>query len=166
MFEEYRAVIQCLLFVSTEPVTSSELAKLSGLDEEVVEYTIEQLRNIYAREKMGLDIVLLDGGWQLCTRPELADIVERVFPVRKRGLSYAALETLSIIAYRQPITRVEIEQIRGVKVEGVLQTLMDRGLIAEQGRKNAPGKPVLYITTLEFLRQFNLESLNDLPAIG
>jgi segregation and condensation protein B len=165
MFEEYRALVQCLLFVSTEPITSAELAKLSGLDCEVVEYTIQQLRDIYVQEKMGLDIYFIDGGWQLCTRPEYAEVVERVFPVRKRSLSHAALETLSIIAYKQPVTRVEIEQIRGVKVEGVLQTLLERELIAENGRKNAPGKPVLYITTTEFLRQFNLQSLEDLPTL-
>jgi segregation and condensation protein B len=165
MFEEYRAAVQCLLFLSPEPLTTSELSRLSGLDADVVEYTIQQLRNIYSRESLGLDIVLLDGGWQMCTRPEHADYIEKVFPVRRRPLSHAALETLSIIAYKQPVTRLQIEAIRGVKVEGVLQTLLDRGLIAEQGRKNAPGKPVLYITTNEFLRQFNLQSLEDLPPL-
>jgi len=165
MFEEYRALVQCLLFVSTEPMSSTELARLSGLDREVVEYTIQQLRDIYLQEKLGLDIIFLNGGWQLCTRPEYADVVEKVYPVRKRNLSHAALETLSIIAYKQPVTRAEIEQIRGVKVEGVLQTLLERDLIAEHGRKNAPGKPVLYVTTTEFLRQFNLSSLEDLPAL-
>lgn len=165
MFEEYRAVVQCLLFISPEPVTSSQLAKLSGLDPDVVEYTIEQLREVYLQEKLGLEITLVDGGWQLCTRPELAQVVEKAFPVRRRSLSHAALETLSIIAYKQPVTRVEIEQIRGVKVEGVLQTLLDRGLIEEQGRKSAPGKPVLYVTTTEFLRQFKLNSLEELPSL-
>ena len=164
MFEEYRAAVQCLLFVSTEPITTIELAQLSGLDPDVVDYTLQQLKEVYQRENLGLDIVMLEGGWQLCTRPENAEIVEKVFPVRRRGLSHAALETLSIIAYKQPVTRVEIEQLRGVKVDGVLQTLLDRELIREQGRKNAPGKPMLYITTSEFLRQFNLQSLEELPA--
>lgn len=165
MFEEYRAVIQCLLFVSTEPMTSSELARISGLAEDVVEYTISQLRGVYEQHGLGLDILLIDGGWQLCTRPEYAQYIEKVYPVRRRGLSHAALETLSIIAYKQPITRLEIEEVRGVKVESVLQTLLDRELITEHGRKNAPGKPVLYVTTTEFLRQFNLQSLNDLPVL-
>ena len=165
MFEEYRAPVQCLLFLSPEPMTSSELSKLSGIDVDVVEYTIQQLRDIYSREKLGLDIVLVDGGWQMCTRPEYAKYVQKVFPVQRRPLSHAALETLSIIAYKQPVTRLEIEKIRGVNVESVLQTLLDRGLIAEQGRKNTPGKPVLYVTTSEFLRQFNLRSLKDLPAL-
>ena len=165
MFEEYRALVQCLLFVSTEPITSAELAKLIGLDPEVVEYTIQQLRDVYTQEKLGLDIAFIEGGWQLCTRPEYAQVVEKVFPARKKSLSHAALETLSIIAYKQPVTRIEIEQIRGVKVEGVLQTLLERNLIAEQGRKKAPGRPALYVTTSEFLRQFNLRSLEDLPAL-
>lgn len=165
MFEEYRGVIQCLLFMSNEPVTSEKLANWSGLDPDVVEYTIQQLKDVYSREKLGLDISMIDNGWQLCTRPEYSPLVERIFPIRKRGLSHAALETLSIIAYKQPITRLEIEQIRGVKVEGVLQTLLERELIAELGRKKAPGKPVLYGTTTEFLRQFNLQSLEDLPDL-
>lgn len=165
MFEEYRGVVQCLLFMSNEPVTAQELAKWSGLDPDVVEYTIQQLKDIYSRENLGLDISMIDDGWQLCTRPEYSPLVERIFPTRKRGLSHAALETLSIIAYKQPITRLEIEQIRGVKIEGVLQTLLERELIAEQGRKKAPGKPVLYGTTTEFLRQFNLRSIEDLPDL-
>lgn len=165
MFEEYRAIIQCLLFVSNEPATSEELAQWSGLDIDVVEYTIQVLKDIYSRESLGLDVLLIEGGWQLCTKPEYAELVEQVYPTRKKGLSHAALETLSIIAYKQPVTRIEIEQIRGVKTDGVLQTLLERDLIEDQGRKKAPGKPVLYGTTTEFLRRFNLQSLEDLPDL-
>ena len=165
MFAEYKAVINCLLFVSSQPVTSAELAKLSELDIDVVEYVIQQLRDTYTRESLGIDIVKIEEGWQLCTKPDYAQFVEKVFPSRSRGLSYAALETLSIIAYKQPVTRIEIEEVRGVKVEGVLQTLLDRELIEEKGRKEAPGKPILYGTTTEFLRSFKLQSLQDLPEL-
>lgn len=166
MFAEYGAIINCLLFVSNEPVSSVELARLSGLDVDVVEYTIQQLRETYARENLGLDLLQIEDGWQLCTRPEYAEFVEKVIPSRSRNLSHAALETLSIIAYKQPVTRIEIEAVRGVQVDGVLRTLLDRGLIEEKGRKNAPGKPVLYGTTTEFLRHFGLRSLEDLPKIA
>lgn len=165
MFAEYKAVINCLLFVSSQPVSSADLAKWSDLDIDVVEYLVQQLRESYARENLGLDIVRIEDGWQLCTKSEYAQYVERVFPSRNRGLSVAALETLSIIAYRQPVTRLEIEAVRGVKVDGVLQTLLDRELIEEKGRKNAPGKPILYGTTTEFLRFFKLRSLDDLPQL-
>ena len=161
-----RAIICGILFVSSDPLSEDELAKISSLPPKKINSALHDLRKVLADECLGLDIVHLDGRWQLCTRPELAPYVEKVFPQSRRGLSHAALETLSIIAYKQPITRAEIERIRGVNVEGVLQTLLEKDLIREKGRRTGPGRPVLFGTTDEFLRYFNLASLEELPEIS
>jgi len=165
MNRETRAIVECILFVSSEPVDIATLTRVSGLSEAEIRSAIKDLREIYRRGGHSLDVVDINEGWQLCTRPEYSGYVEKLFPSPRRGLSQAALETLSIIAYKQPITRAEIERIRGVKVGKVLQTLLEKGLIAEKGRKDSPGKPLLYGTTTKFLHEFNLRDLNDLPQV-
>ena len=114
----------------------------------------------------GLQIVMLDKGYLICTRPEYGDILAKMGKTTPRRLSTAAMETLAIIAYRQPVTRSEIENIRGVKSERVIASLLEKGLIEERGFKAVPGKPILYGTGSEFLRMFGLSSLQDLPVLG
>ncbi|MPN64529.1 Segregation and condensation protein B [bioreactor metagenome] len=117
-------------------------------------------------ENRGVTIIEVAGGYQMCTKPELMPIVEKLAGVQETRLSSAAMETLSIVAFRQPITKQEIENIRGVKVDKVLVTLLDRGLINEVGRKEALGRPILYGTTNDFLKCFGLKSLQDLPDLS
>ncbi|TDA64011.1 MAG: SMC-Scp complex subunit ScpB [Clostridia bacterium] len=157
--EEGAAVIECLLFVASAPVPAAALARATGLAEAEVEEILAGLGGGYR----GLQVVKLAEGYRLTTRPEYAAQVEAFSGRRLLPLSQAALETLAVIAYRQPVTRAEIEAVRGVKVEGVLANLLERGLIKEMGTKPAPGNPILYGTTPYFLEYFGLESLAQLP---
>lgn len=157
--EEAVALIECLLFVASAPVPASTLARATGLAEAEVEEIVAGLSAGYH----GLQVIRLTEGYRLATRPEYAARVESTSGRRLLPLSQAALETLAVIAYRQPVTRTEIEAFRGVKVEGVLANLLERGLIKEVGTKPAPGNPILYGTTPYFLEYFGLESLNRLP---
>ncbi|MDN5348248.1 MAG: segregation and condensation protein [Clostridia bacterium] len=162
---EKRAALECLLFVAGEPVAAASLAAHLGLTEDEVRALVKELEEFYRQAGSGLTIVEVGGGYRLCTRPEYAPYVESFLEPEIPALSRAALETLAIIAYRQPVTRAEIEAIRGVKVDGVLATLQARKLIAEVGRRDAPGRPILYGTTREFLEYFGLKSLADLPPL-
>ena len=125
-----------------------------------------QLEQEYAHEERGFFLERVGGGVRLCSKPEYAPYIEALGRTSRSGpLSQAALETLAIIAYRQPITRPEIEAIRGVRVESAIASLIDRGLIEEKGRSDGPGRPIRYGTTREFLVRFGLQSLADLPPI-
>ena len=126
---------------------------------------IDEINLSMKPETRGLTIVEIAGGYQMCTKPELASIVDKLAEVPDSRLSPAALETLSIIAFRQPVTKPEIEAIRGVKVDGVVNTLLDRRLIREMGRKDVVGRPILYATTDEFLKCFGLKNLTELPDL-
>ena len=156
--------LECMLFVSTEPLSAAQLAEALQVDVSDVEQAVNALE---ARldSGSGLQLMRVAGGYQLCTRPEFADYCSIILqPVRKK-LSKAALETLAVIAYRQPCTQPEIEAVRGVCVDGVIKTLIDRGLIKEAGRKPTPGRPILYATTPEFLEYFGLNDISELPDI-
>jgi segregation and condensation protein B len=162
-----RPLVEAFLFVSGEPVAPAELAASLGVEAAVVEEFLEDLVNIYARRpESGLQIVRIAGGYQMATRPAYGTDLARLLasPDRAR-FSRAALETLAIIAYRQPVTQMEIEAVRGVAVDSVLKTLIDRRMIAEAGRKAAPGRPILYGTTPEFLHYFGMAALDDLPPL-
>lgn len=154
--------LECLLFASGEAVTVERLAEALDLDVARVRQALETLRD---RRGGGLQVVEVAGGWMLCTRPEYAGQITRLLRVQPQKLSRAALETLAIIAYRQPITAPEVEAIRGVSVDGVMGTLQARGLIREAGRKQAPGRPILYETTEEFLRYLGIRDLSELPQL-
>lgn len=155
--------IESLLFVATEPVPIKTLVEVLREEEE---HLLCACRILDERlQSSGLQLVQVAGGYQLCTRPEFAEIVARYLQPQPTKLSRAALETVAIVAYRQPITLPEIEAIRGVQSDGVLRTLLQRGLIQEVGRKQAPGRPVLYGTTPQFLHYFGLNSLEDLPDL-
>jgi len=158
------AALECLLFLAEEPLPEAELARMLEVSLSQVGGVVAELARRY--DGHGLQLAKIAGGWQLCTRPEFAAYISRLHQPQRVRLSRAALETLAIIAYRQPITRPEIEAVRGVNVDGVISTLVNYGLIEEKGRKEAPGRPVLYGTTRDFLTHFGLDKVEDLPQLS
>jgi segregation and condensation protein B len=165
--EELKSVIEALVYASPDPLTPTTLFKvLDSEPREDVQVSLEALRRDYAEGQGGLQLVEVAGGYQIVTRPELSEWVRRLFHERKtQKLSVAALETLAVIAYKQPVTAPEITEIRGVNAAGVVATLLERHLIKIAGRKQVVGRPFLYATTREFLIRFGLRDLSDLPKM-
>ena len=163
---EVKAVVEALVFASPEPMTPKMLFKLLAEEpREDVLAAIEALKADY-ENRPGLQMVEVAGGYQIVTRPDLHEWVRRLFHERSTAkLTVQGLETLAVIAYKQPITALEITEIRGVNTSGVLSTLLERHLIKIVGRKNVVGRPFLYATTKEFLIRFGLKDLHDLPKI-
>jgi segregation and condensation protein B len=163
---ELKAIVEALIFASPEPVTVKTLVKLLGSEpKEDVVAALEEVRKDYERPG-GLQLVEVAGGYQIVTRPELHEWVRRLFHERTTTkLSVASLETLAVVAYKQPITAPEIAEIRGVNTAGVLGTLVERKLIKIVGRKQVVGRPFLYGTSREFLTRFGLNDLSDLPKV-
>ena len=164
---ESKAVIEALLFASDAPLTPEKIREVVGdVGEAEIREAIESLRTDYRAGARAFDIFELEGGFQVLSRPEFASWVERLFVERRKArLSRPALETLAIIAYKQPIVKAEIEMIRGVSTDGVIRTLLERNLITITGRAEGVGRPLLYGTTREFLNYFGLNDLTDLPKI-
>jgi len=161
-----KKVIEALLFVSEKPLTLEDLRQaLDGLDEKEILENIEKLKTEYQEYQRSFNIAELAGGYQIVTHPEFAPWISKLFKRDETRLSVPALETLAIIAYKQPLTRSEIEKIRGVNVDGVLKTLIDKSLIKVRGRKDAPGRPITYGTTDGFLKRFGLKGLEHLPKL-
>lgn len=160
-----KATMECLLFATPEPITVKEMAALMELRVEEVEELLAELIHEYNNSARGLQVQAVGGGYKMATKPAYAPYVEKLCRPKSSPLSKPALETLAIIAYRQPVTRAEIEAIRGVKVDHLLTNLLERNLIQEVGRKETPGRPILYGTTREFLEYLGLYSLNDLPPL-
>ena len=160
-------LLEAYLFVAIEPVQPAEIARVLQLDAAAIEEALEDMVNAYARRiNSGLHIVRIAGGYQMATRPALATGIGRLLAApQKSRLSKPALETLAIVAYQQPVTQAEIEAVRGVSADGVLKTLAERQLIAEMGRKEVAGRPILYGTTPDFLHYFGLHTLEDLPPL-
>jgi len=158
------AQIEALLFVAPEPVSVRQLAQALAQPQREVEQALQELaEELRAR---GLRLQHHRGRWQLTTAPELAPLVERFLGLEATSrLSRAALETLAIIAYRQPISRPQVDAIRGVNSDGVIRSLLSKGLIEEVGRAEGPGRPILYGTTAAFLQAFGLASLDELPPL-
>jgi len=157
--------IEALLFAAAEPLSLEEMARILEITEMEVLLYITELRS-YLSKGRGIGLQEVAGGYQLTTRPEFSAFVERLGrPKPPPPLSQAAMETLAIILYRQPVTRAEIESIRGVRCETALQTLEERGLIEEIGRKEAIGRPILYGVTTRCLHYFGLRSADDLPEL-
>lgn len=163
---ELRRAIEAILVVAVEPVSDSLLAELLEEPNERVRESVEALASSYRDEQRGFLLVRIAGGWRLQTDPAQAPFVER-FANREvsHRLSTAALETLAIVAYRQPVSRVQISSLRGVNVDGVVRLLEQRGYIASVGRAEGPGQPVLYATTEMFLERLGLDSLDQLPPV-
>jgi segregation and condensation protein B len=159
--------LEALFFVSDEPLTSSVLAQALELDRRTVEAMCDQLARRLDDRDSGLVLRNVAGGWRLYTHPDAAPMVERfVLSSRQARLTKAALETLAIVAYKQPVTRHQVSAVRGVNSDGVLRALVDRGLVEEAGREETPGRPVLYATTPQFLERLGLPSLAALPSLA
>ena len=163
---ELKSILEALIFASPEPLTPKALFKLLDTEpKEDVEAAVAELKRDYDRLG-GLQMVEVAGGYQIVTRPDLNDWVRKLFHERAtQRLTVQGLETLAVIAYKQPVTAAEVTEIRGVSTSGVLNTLLERGLIKIVGRKQVVGRPFLYATTREFLIRFGLNDLNDLPKV-
>jgi segregation and condensation protein B len=161
-----RGVVEALLFVAEEPLPLVRLQEaLADEDPGQTEATLRELSRRLEEEGRGLMVQEVAGGFRLTTRPEAYPWIQRLQQVKPTKLSRAALETLAIIAYKQPITRAEIEAIRGVTVDGVMRTLLERGLVRMLGRKAEAGRPMLYGTSSGFLEHFGFKDLGDLPSL-
>ena len=158
--------IEGILFAAGEPVKTAKLAAVLEISIEAVEEAVRLLRYDYDTQERGFMIIDIDEGYQICSRPEYYNYIQAILgEQRRQALSNAAMEALAIIAYRQPITRAQIEYIRGVNSDSAVNRLVERGLIEESGRLDAPGRPVLYKTTQNFLRCFGLSTPKDLPEL-
>ena len=161
------AAIESLLFVAEEPVEAAQLARVFGCGVEEIEAALQQLGEGYRAAQRGLRIQVRAGRYQLVTAPEAAGLIETFLNLDTSSkLSGPALETLAVVAYRQPVTRIQIEAVRGVDCSGVLRSLLQRGLLEEVGRLDAPGRPVLYGVSDLFMRHFGLTGLHDLPPLA
>jgi len=160
------SIIESLLFVSGEPVDLNEIARIAGCSAETAKTLMDEMAENYQKPDRGIRLITMDGSWSLATKPENSSFVEELLGSSfRQSLSQAALETLAIIAYRQPVTRVIIDEIRGVKSERAVNSLLEKKIIKESGRLEAPGRPILYSTSEEFLKYFGLGSLKELPGL-
>lgn len=165
--QDLRRAVEAVLFVTDEPMPAGALAQTLEADRSAVEAELSALAANYEERGAGIVLRNVAGGWRLSTHPATATAVKRfVLSSRHARLTKAALETLSIVAYKQPVTRHQISAIRGVDSDGVLRALVDRGLVEEAGREETPGRPVLYGTTPEFLERLGLDSLASLPPLA
>ena len=164
--DKRKAIIEAILFTMGESVEISRLAEAIDSDVKTTKKLLAQMQQEYAERDGGIQLLILDDAVQLCTRKELYEYIIRIAKApRKITLSEAALETLAIVAYKQPITRVEIEKIRGVASHHSIDRLLEYDFIQELGRLDAPGRPILFGTTEQFLRSFGLESLAQMPEM-
>ena len=165
--KELEAVIEAILFTMGEAVEVERIAAAVEHDEDTIRRLIRNMMTRYEEEDRGIRIIELDGSFQLCTKPEMYEYLIKVAHVpKKHVLTDVRLETLSIIAYKQPITRIEIEKIRGVSCSHAVSRLVDYNLVCELGRLDAPGRPLLFGTTEEFLRTFGVSSIEELPILN
>jgi segregation and condensation protein B len=165
--EERKAALEAIIYAADEPATLEQLAKALGEEKLAVQSSLDELVASYAAEERGIEIRAVAGGYKLYTKPQQHDVVRRFIkslrpPLR---LSMPALETLAVIAYKQPVTGPEISEIRGVNTSGVIGTLLDKHLITTAGRKEVMGRPILYKTSKEFLMRFGLSDLEELPSL-
>jgi segregation and condensation protein B len=163
--ESEMAALEALLFVAKNPLTPELLGEILELNVLEIDELLINLRTRYAVDSCGLTLHEINNGYKLCTKPEVARYIEILYKQPSQALSTAALEVLSIIAYRQPVTRGEVDFIRGVQSDKSLATLVEKGLVKDIGRKDGPGRPILYGTTEQFLLHFGLRSLEDLPNL-
>ena len=160
------AIIEAILYLEAEPVPVQKISKISGLATDVVQQALSLLQKRYQQDEHGLEIVHIGEGYGFTPKSAYWDVLKDTYGKRNENkLSRAAMETLSIIAYSQPITKAEIENIRGVSSDSMIKQLVQRNLIHENGRRDAPGRPVLYGTTKHFLQLFQLSSLAELPKL-
>jgi segregation and condensation protein B len=164
--EELKQLIEALIFAADHPLSLDRISGvLEGEEREEIKAALSELKEYYGRENRGITLEEVAGGYQLRTRPEHAPWIRRLFKIGMHKISRAAMESLAIVAYRQPVTRAELEDVRGVDSAGVLKTLLDRRLVKITGRKDTPGRPVVYGTTKEFLEAFDLKDLSSMPTL-
>lgn len=162
--DEARNAIEALLFVTNEPLSIKAIAEILERSSYDVEVLLKEIKADCEREARGFCLQEVAGGYSFVTRPEYASYIEKLVKPRLNTLTQAAMETLAIVAYKQPITRSEIDDIRGVKSDSALNTLIERTLIQEIGRKEGPGRPIIYGTTQDFLKHFGLKNIEELPS--
>ena len=163
---ELVAVVEALIFVADEPITSKLIADVLDEDKQAIEAAVEHLKEEYENRNSGLQIREIAGGWQIATRTEFHEEIRNFLKTRPSAkLSIASLETLAVIAYKQPVTVPEILEIRGVQSASAIKTLLDKRLIVAKGRKETVGRPMQYGTSKDFLIQFGLKDLTELPSI-
>ncbi|NLY30794.1 MAG: SMC-Scp complex subunit ScpB [Firmicutes bacterium] len=164
--QKAKAILEAIIFAAAKPVPLKNLAAAIGWEEPMTELLLAEMMREYQHPQRGIELCKVAGGYQFTTKPWMAPYLEAFQrPEVTSGLSQAALETLAIIAYRQPVTKVEIEDIRGVRSDSAINTLLERELIEEKGRQDAPGRPILLGTTQKFLECFGLADLGDLPPL-
>ena len=166
MKKNIKYAIEGILFAAGEPVRAAKLAAVLDCTVEKIDSAVKELKEEYERDKRGFNIIDILEGYQICSRPEYYTYIQEILgEQRLQPLSNAAMEALAIIAYKQPVTRGMVEEIRGVNSDACVNRLYERGLIEEKGRLDAPGRPILYVTTDTFLRCFGLKDPRDLPPI-
>ena len=163
--DDLAAFYEALLFIAERPLSSAELAELSGVSKGEAESTLSALAGDLAEHGRGLRLQQMDDAWQLATAPEVGERLAAYAAREEARLTPAALEALAVVAYRQPCTRGEVDRVRGVDSDYVLRSLLHRRLVVEVGRRDTPGRPILYGTTFTFLERFGLTSLEELPPI-
>lgn len=165
--KKYEAIVEAILFTMGESVELERIAKTLELDTERTKKIIEHLMQRYEDDGVGVKIMELDGSYQMCTKGEMHEYLVKIAKQpKKHVLTDVLLETLSIIAYKQPITKAEIEKIRGVSCDHAVNKLVEYNLVCELGRLDAPGRPLLFGTTEEFLRSFGVQSIDELPVLS
>ena len=165
--DEAEAAIEALLFTMGEAISAEAIGAVIGHDKATVIRLVHHLMGRYQNEKRGIRIIELDGSFQMCTSPEMYDyVIKLTHQPKKQVLTDVMLETLAIVAYKQPVTKAEIEQIRGVSCSHAINKLLEYDLITELGRLDAPGRPLLFGTTEQFLRCFGVKSLEELPELN
>ncbi|MEA4849339.1 MAG: SMC-Scp complex subunit ScpB [Clostridiaceae bacterium] len=163
---EIKSVVEGLLFVAGDAVPIKDICSIISIDEATLRRIVNQMIDSFSEENRGVQIIEVNNCYQLCTRPEHFEYIERlVKPQSRQGLSQASLETLAIIAYKQPITKSQVDYIRGVKSDGCISRLLEKELIYEAGRLEGPGRAIQYGTTDNFLKLFGLKSIKELPVL-
>lgn len=164
--QQMMAIVEAILFVAGDPVSLKDIAEVLDIDTDTAKKLMGKMMDAYTSQGRGLQLIRINDAYQLVTRPEYGEYIRKFTGAsREQSLSRACLETLAIIAYNQPVTKADIEQLRGVKCDHAIAVLLEKNLIREVGRLDAPGKPKLYGTTDLFLRSFGLSSIDDLPPL-
>lgn len=164
--QRIKSIIESILFVTGEPLSLRDISINLEMPPRYIEEILNEMITDYEASERGIKLISIKDNYQIVTKSENSDYIQRLLKKNKRqSLSQASLESLAIIAYKQPITRIDIDEIRGVKSESAIQKLIEKNLIKESGRLDVPGRPILYSTTDEFLRQFELNDLKELPSL-
>jgi len=165
--EKETALVEAVLYLESDPIDEGTISRISNLDIEIVTSALENIKNRYAETDCGLELVRIGGGIMISAKREYWEPLKERYGKKNEGkISRAAMETLAIVAYMQPVTRPEIEKIRGVSADNMIRLLLEKGLVREAGKKDIPGRPVMYGTTKEFLKIFGLTSIAELPKLG